>query len=203
MLCLLVIVLSNAGDSEGHIKAEGRHFVSLHHPKVQSVLLQGYLLELQEIQEAISKRNGAVLSAYIILKSDQYPSLHSSSLPQLLPGAPNFRQADLHAPVFGTGISSVSGICATLDTVGANKGGQRCAVCINLREEPVLYINGNPYVLREAAGAYTNMKEYGGIDAPRLEDLEKRLKAEVLAEAQRMGGRVHVLREMPQAQVRH
>jgi hypothetical protein len=157
---------------------------------------------MQEIQEAISKRNGAILSAYTILKSDQYPSLHSSFLQQLLPGAPNFRQARGHAPVFGTGISSVEGICTILDTVGASKGGQRCAVCINLREEPVLYINGIPYVLREAAGAYTNMKEYGGIDAPRLEALEKRLKAEVLAEAERTGGRVHVLRETPGANVR-
>ena len=52
------------------------------------------------------------------------------------------------------------------------------------------YINGTPYVLREARGAYTNMKEYSGIDSARLEALEQRLKAEVLAEAAVNAGHV-------------
>lgn len=65
----------------------------------------------------------------------------------------------------------------------------------NLREEPVLYINGTPYVLREAAGPYKNMKEYSGIRAESLEEMEARLKADVLAEGRRLGGKVLVLNE--------
>lgn len=161
---------------------------------------------VQSISEAISKRDGVILSAHTILKADIYPSLCSASLPQPIPDAPNFRQADDHAPVFGSGISTVEGIEKCMAAMGAAPGApgatRRCAVCTNLREEAVLYINGTPYVLREAAGSYTNLKEYGGIGAERLEALEERLKEEVWAEAQRSGGRVHVLRETLDVQVR-
>jgi hypothetical protein len=161
---------------------------------------------VQAISEAIAKRNGAILSSYTILKADVYPSLYSPSLRQLIPGAPNFRQAHGNAPVFGVGISTLEGIKGQLAAVCADPSVDRpfqcCAVCTNLREEPVLYINGTPYVLREAAGAYTNMKEYSGIDGKRLELLEDRLKAEVLTEARAHGGRVHVLNEEMDVQVR-
>jgi hypothetical protein len=93
-----------------------------------------------------------------------YPSLYNPNVPQLLPGAPNFRQAENNVPVFGMGIPTREGIVNALNEVGAGPalvgGERRCAVCTNLREEPLLYINGTPYVLREASGAYTNMKEY-------------------------------------------
>jgi Inositol hexakisphosphate len=161
---------------------------------------------MQAISEAISKRSGAILSAYTILKADVYPSLCSAAVPQRFDGAPNFRQAEGNTPVFGLGIPTRDGITRVLDAIGAAPGmpdhGQRCAVWTNLREEPVLYINGTPYVLREASGAYTNMKEYSGIDGQRLEELEARLKGEVLGEAAAAGGRVHVLREEMKVQVR-
>jgi Inositol hexakisphosphate len=80
--------------------------------------------------------------------------------------------------------------------------GRRVAVWHNLREEPLLYINGTPYVLRERTGAYSNMREYSSINGDRLEDLEKRLKEEVLDEAQRLGGKVQVLYEEMTAVVR-
>ena len=44
--------------------------------------------------------------------------------------------------------------------------------------------------------------ECSGIDGARLEKLEQRLKAEVLAEARGNAGRVHVLREEMQTWVR-
>lgn len=158
---------------------------------------------MQEIHEAIAKRTGGILSSWTILKADVYPSLLAPCLAQLLPGAPNLRQAEGHAPVFGVGISTCAGIRATLAAIGAapDSAEPRTAVWFNLREEPVLYINGTPYVLREARGAYTNMKEYSGIDSARLEALEQRLKAEVLAEAAVNAGHVHVLVEGSAAQV--
>lgn len=44
------------------------------------------------------------------------------------------------------------------------------------REEPVLYINGRPYVLREAGRPFKNLLEYHGIVAERLESMEARLR---------------------------
>lgn len=45
-----------------------------------------------------------------------------------------------------------------------------------LQEEPVVFINGQPFVLRESARPFKNMQEYTGIDAERLESMEARLK---------------------------
>jgi hypothetical protein len=53
----------------------------------------------------------------------------------------------------------------------------------NMREEPVVYINGLPFVLREQQRPMKNLQEYAGIDAERLERMEARLKQDVLAEA--------------------
>lgn len=157
---------------------------------------------VQEISDVLAQRKGAVLCASTILKADNYPSLQSGRLPQPFEGAPNFRQATGDLPVFGGGIASLLGMQRVLQAVGsgpcassARLAEQRHTVWHNLREEPVLYINGTPYVLREAAGAYTNMKEYSGIDAQRLEALEERLRAEVLQEADQLGGKVQVLYE--------
>lgn len=79
-------------------------------------------------------------------------------------------------------------------------------VWINLREEPVVYINGAPYCLRREGFSLRNMKgkvwlaflclfselalpDYGGISASRLEVLEERLRDDVISEVNAFGGR--------------
>ena len=172
------------------------------------------------MSEGVKQRRGALLTASTILKADNYPSLLSPLIPQPLTGATNFRQAEHDLPVFGAGISTLQGIQRALQLIGcgpsgippadaagsgdgpgtAGEGaapadGRRMVFWHNLREEPVLYINGTPYVLRETAGAYNNMREYSGIDGPRLEAMEVSLEEEVLREVHRLGGKVNVLYE--------
>ena len=67
-----------------------------------------------------------------------------------------------------------------LRVCGAGAGGRK-VLWHNMREEPVLYINGRPYVVREADKPFQNL-EYTGIDRSRVEDMEKRLKDDVLQE---------------------
>ena len=57
---------------------------------------------------------------------------------------------------------------------------QVSAVWHNMREEPVIYINGRPFVLREDERPFKNMQEYTGIDVRRLEQMELRLKNDIL-----------------------
>ena len=57
---------------------------------------------------------------------------------------------------------------------------QVSAVWHNMREEPVIYINGRPFVLREDERPFKNMQEYTGIDVQRLEQMELRLKRDIL-----------------------
>lgn len=49
-----------------------------------------------------------------------------------------------------------------------------------MREEPVIYINGRPFVLREDERPFKNLQEYTGIDVRRLEQMELRLKNDIL-----------------------
>ena len=74
---------------------------------------------------------------------------------------------------------------ATLDCTAA--AGARKVLWHNMREEPVLYINGRPYVVREADKPFQNL-EYTGIDRSRVEDMEARLKRDVLDEVRRKLG---------------
>ena len=65
---------------------------------------------------------------------------------------------------------------------GERERGRRKVLWHNLREEPVIYINGRPFVVRDAAAPFANL-EYTGIDRARVEDMEARLRADVLREA--------------------
>jgi hypothetical protein len=78
--------------------------------------------------------------------------------------------------------------------------GKRKVLWHNMREEPVLYINGKPYVVREADQPFCNV-EYTGIDRTRVEDMEVRLKRDVLREAQLYDGHVLVTEEDDDMQV--
>jgi len=55
-------------------------------------------------------------------------------------------------------------------------------IWINLREEPLIYINGVPYVLRDQYFTLRNIKSYSGITSTRLESIEMRLKEDVVGE---------------------
>jgi hypothetical protein len=59
--------------------------------------------------------------------------------------------------------------------------GHRKVYWQNLREEPLVFINGQPFVVREADQPFSNL-EYTGIDRTRVEDMEVRLKQDILAE---------------------
>eukprot|EP01029_Cantina_marsupialis_P007753 TRINITY_DN1879_c1_g3_i2.p1 TRINITY_DN1879_c1_g3~~TRINITY_DN1879_c1_g3_i2.p1 ORF type:complete len:1139 (-),score=419.55 TRINITY_DN1879_c1_g3_i2:173-3589(-) len=58
---------------------------------------------------------------------------------------------------------------------------------VNLREEPILYINRKPYVLRNVRHPFTNL-EHTGISRSRVEEMEQRFKEDVLNEISNTGG---------------
>ncbi|CAA0842770.1 Unknown protein [Striga hermonthica] len=70
-----------------------------------------------------------------------------------------------------------------------------------MREEPVVYINGKPFVLREVERPYKNMLEYTGIDCERVERMEARLKDDILREAERYEGAIMVIHENDGGQI--
>ncbi|GAA5942648.1 hypothetical protein JCM1841_006801 [Sporobolomyces salmonicolor] len=144
--------------------------------------------------QIIRNRSGIILRSGMILKSDQW--LFEEGQEQTVRGAINFRRVQ-GSSLYGLSQPTEEGIRRVLDAVKADlKPGAR-TVWINLREEPLVYINGVPYVLRQQAVSLRNVKSYSGISPTRLEILEQRLKSDVLAELRAFDGRILLASEDP------
>ncbi|RAL42001.1 hypothetical protein DM860_018175 [Cuscuta australis] len=152
-----------------------------------------------EMGQVATLRSGEVLGSQTVLKSDHCPGCHHPSLPERLEGAPNFREIP-GFPVYGVANPTVSGILSVIQRIGSSKGG-RPVFWHNMREEPVIYINGRPFVLREAERPYKNMLEYTGIDCERVERMEARLKDDIMREAERYHGAILVIHETTDGQI--
>ncbi|KAJ4969553.1 hypothetical protein NE237_016254 [Protea cynaroides] len=144
-------------------------------------------------------RNGEVLGSQTVLKSDHCPGCQNLSLPERVEGAPNFREVP-GFPVYGVANPTIDGIRAVIQRVGSSKGG-RPVFWHNMREEPVIYINNKPFVLREVERPYKNMLEYTGIDRERVERMEGRLKEDIIRESERYGSAIMVIHETDDGQI--
>ncbi|KAE9405167.1 hypothetical protein BT96DRAFT_916343 [Gymnopus androsaceus JB14] len=114
----------------------------------------------------VKTRTGSVLSRGFILKTDFYPSGRALELELNVHGAPNFRaprQGDLN--VFGVAQPRTQGLRAILSFL--------------TREEPIVYISGRPFVLRDGSQPRRTLPIY-----------RNRLKNDILQEAARFGGLV-------------
>lgn len=111
-----------------------------------------------EMGVVAAMRDGEVLGSQTVLKSDHCPGCQNLTLPERVEGAPNFREVP-GFPVYGVANPTVDGIRAVVRRVGSTKGG-RPVFWHNMREEPVIYINGKPFVLREVERPCKNMLEY-------------------------------------------
>eukprot|EP00268_Persea_americana_P018041 TRINITY_DN18855_c0_g1_i4.p1 TRINITY_DN18855_c0_g1~~TRINITY_DN18855_c0_g1_i4.p1 ORF type:complete len:1287 (-),score=280.78 TRINITY_DN18855_c0_g1_i4:321-4181(-) len=152
-----------------------------------------------EMGVVAAMRDGEVLGSQTVLKSDHCPGCQNLTLPERVEGAPNFREVP-GFPVYGVANPTVDGIRAVVWRVGSTKGG-RPVFWHNMREEPVIYINGKPFVLREVERPCKNMLEYTGIDRQRVERMEARLKEDILREAECYGGAIMVIHETEDSQI--
>ncbi|KDO86716.1 hypothetical protein CISIN_1g0008352mg, partial [Citrus sinensis] len=112
----------------------------------------------KEPEQVLKMRGGSVLGKRTILKSDHFPGCQNKRLTPQIDGAPNYRQAD-SLRVHGVAIPTIEGIRNVLKHIGAQKDGKRVQVLwISLREEPVVYINGRPFVLRDVGRPFSNLE---------------------------------------------
>ncbi|KAF8577784.1 hypothetical protein K439DRAFT_1417887 [Ramaria rubella] len=144
---------------------------------------------IRSMAAIVKTRTGSVLTRGMILKSDHYPSGRALQLDISLQGAPNFRsprQSPLN--VFGVAQPRLQGLKAILSILGCRPDAKLPSRCIwfSTREEPIVYISGRPYVLRDGAEPRKNLALSDR--AENLEDIEQRLKMDILSEAARFGG---------------
>lgn len=163
--------------------------------------VEGMALE-DEVSNVVANRTGAILSAQTILKSDFFTGLQKQSLLERVDGAANYRKVpllldpklnkeagDKEEYVYGTGMPSAIGLRNALLKMGAGPDGKRKIVWTSLREEPVLYVNGRPHVLRLVDKPLTNV-ETTGVTAGVVERMELQLKADVIKEIREGNGKL-------------
>ncbi|KAI8579918.1 hypothetical protein K450DRAFT_187884 [Umbelopsis ramanniana AG] len=151
---------------------------------------------LNVVTSVVKTRSGSVLSRNTILKMDHFPSGAHSNLDFHLQGAPNFRMVDLN--VYGVAQPTVIGLSTILALLNCHPKSHGKAQCawFSTREEPLVYLNGTPYVLREYTKPLQNIRAYYGMNSQRLEKMEERLKADVVKETAKFGGLVLVHQEL-------
>lgn len=165
-----------------------------------------------EVNEVIANRDGSILTAYTMLKSDFFSGIAKVHLSQI-EGIPNLRSIPLlvggadHSPpefgsaeqptalslpgreTWGSGMPTLDGLRRGLDKMGAHSNGETTVVWTSLREEPVVYVRGRPHVLRLADQPLTNL-EATGITTETVERQEIALKNDVIQEAAQRDGRI-------------
>ncbi len=152
-------------------------------------------------KQVVKDRDGEVLKSGIAIKEDQFPGIDKyepkpSDGPQVkIPGAPNFRKIPGENS-YGTGLPTEKALKEVLESVGSGPNGDKTAVWTNLREEPVIYINGKNYTLRDVAKMNKNM-ENPGASGKDIEKTEETLKQELLREAAKNGGKILLHEETP------
>merc|ERR1712244_45181 len=84
-------------------------------------------------------------------------------------GAPNFRRLP-GFPLFGTGQTSVDGFEKCLEPVLKKYGDEKHIFWVNLRQEPVVYVNGKPYTARDPANVNFHLEMNNPEDVTALEN---------------------------------
>lgn len=106
-------------------------------------------------------------------------------------------QLEIKPPfICGCAMPSKDAIKAVLETMHAGPNGKRKVLWTCLREEPVLYVNRQPYVLRLYQDPLKNL-ESTGITTDRVESIEERMKLEAINEWKEYDGRLLLHDEKP------
>lgn len=147
--------------------------------------------ESQKImRNLLNARNSSVLSKNSILKAEHFPLSKTAvnNLPLQVHGAPNFRRTK-DCNICGVAQPSISGLRAIHRLLCQNQDSiENFPVLMCIRDEPVIYLDGMPFVLRDAEEPLQNMRAFSGISADRVESLELRLKSDILQEMSKNDG---------------
>ncbi|CAE6502206.1 unnamed protein product [Rhizoctonia solani] len=149
----------------------------------------GRVLGDEWTDHVVKNRSGIILREGMLLKSDMWKSERHDAGAETLRGAINFRNIT-GTNIYALGQPNEEAIGAVVRRVKEDYPNVHKIAWINLREEPIIYVNGAAHCLRRENYSLRNMKDYGGISAGRLEMLEDRLKNDVIAEVNFFQGRI-------------
>ncbi|MBI2604479.1 MAG: hypothetical protein HYW49_00215 [Deltaproteobacteria bacterium] len=143
--------------------------------------------------------------AKTILALDEIPPMHALDEKTAAKGYAkldevfNFRHSkDRTAAGFSQ--PSKNGIQNILEFLGSGKSGKNRTVYFDLREEPVLFINGKSYGFRELDKQNKNLF-ITGITPKELDELERAMKEQIIQASRKNGGKIAVKKEVKEGAV--
>jgi hypothetical protein len=116
----------------------------------------GQVVEFEWVDAVVAQRTGLILRANTLLKSDQWLTQTASSTDGLR-GAVGFRQIP-NSAIFACGQPTETAIDEVLERIKERTPKAKTILWLNLREEPLTYVNGKPYCLRKEGLSLRNMK---------------------------------------------
>ncbi|KAH9386636.1 uncharacterized protein NEMAJ01_1532 [Nematocida major] len=129
-----------------------------------------------------------VLTNLSMLKEDTYTAgqeAEAADSPGFI-GASNFRSI---GGIFGLSNPTAEGIH---NIVSHHKNR---LIWINLREEPVVFINDRAFILRDMKDPFSSIKSFTGCTYKRMEEVENRLKKDIIGMAKASNGMIKVYAE--------
>ncbi|KAI5192229.1 hypothetical protein NECID01_1854 [Nematocida sp. AWRm77] len=152
---------------------------------IKTVWHRFFFMETVENQTSKSmKYVPVVLTEFSIIKEDRaFQIIDTTKEGVSFSGTENFRMVE---NVFGLAQPTLEGITNILEYY------KKDIIWMNLREEPVVYINDFPYVLRDKTTPFSNIRSFVGISAHSLEEMEERLKQDVAGIARENNGFIQV-----------
>lgn len=130
------------------------------------------------------------------MKSDTFEGIHMLEEKSAHSGIWNCRAVSGEPPIFGVGQCSSGGLLYMLQDLKDAHGIDKC-FCAQLREDPVVYINGEPCSVRSPDALNDPVDALYSIDATELEAMEARLKRDVLSYAGIHRGQVEIYYQQP------
>lgn len=132
----------------------------------------------------------SVLKAHV-MKCDEFENIHLLKTERLHPQAWNFRKSDAALPIFGSGQCHLDGIVHLAKHLKQDLGFQR-VLWFNMREEPVVFINGQACAPRTDGNMNENVEYLTHIEGYELDAMERRLCSDCLEAAASGGGTLGV-----------
>ena len=136
----------------------------------------------------------------VALVDDDFKGIHDLDAKTLAKGYPkldqvfNFR-TNPEKTTAGFAQPSENGIISVLKSFNAGPQGSKDVLFFDLREEPVLFVDGKPYDFRSFSHPSLNLF-LTGISPEKLDLLEQSMKSQILEAASRNGGKIIIRHEV-------
>lgn len=124
----------------------------------------------------------------LVMKCDEFANIHLLKSERPHPDVWNFRKTNTdNLPVFGSGQCHLEGLAYVAKDL--NKQGFKNVLWFNMREEPVVFLDGQACAPRTANNLNENVEHLTGIQGRELDAMEKRLRDDCAAAAAASSGR--------------